>query len=308
MKTVDLLGLTESYMANKVRLPVVREEFFWPTEASVELDEKYPGEPNVIGTCMRAAYYRYIGGFTGDPYTAYNHWTFAIGHALEAHLRETWKQIGIWIDNSVKFRSAEKHISGEMDVVLMDIYTKKPFICEVKSYYGYDATKNLKGNPKKGILGAPKDPHLMQICIYLDLHKHLIAENKWSPYGKLIYLDKVGKDNVEFTIELKQEGSNTFPVVNGLVSRKFSVEQIYERFEKLYTYIEQKILPPRDYELEFSPERIEREFVDGNISKTKYEAYHKKGIPIGSWNCSYCKFKTECYGKDSKDIPVQIEE
>lgn len=281
-------------MANKVRLPVVREEFFWPTEASVELEPEYPGEPNIIGACLRANYYRYVGGFTGDPYSKYSHWVFATGHAVEAHLRELWKQIGIWVDNSVKFRSAEKHISGELDVVLMDIYTKKPFVVELKTHQGYQSGKELKGNPWKGIQGKPKDAHLLQILIYLDLHKHLFD------YGKLIYIDKVCKDNVEFTISLSKEGDNTYPVINGSVSRRFSVEQIYERFDKLKEHIAQKILPPRDYQLQYTDEQIERKFKAGELSKTKYALWQKKGERPGDWNCAYCKYRGECYGIEGK--------
>ncbi len=302
MKSVNLLATTEKYMAGKVRLPVVREEFFWPTEASVELEEKYPGEPNVLGACMRANYYRYVGGFKGDPYTPYSYWTFATGNAYENHLRELWKQMGLWIDNSVKFRSKEKHISGEMDVVLIDPVTEKTICVELKSYQGYDAAKNLKGNPRYGLVGKPKDPHLMQIMIYLDLHQHIFE------YGKLIYIDKVCKDNVEFTISLHKEGENTYPIINDTISRRFSVEQIYERFEKLRGFIENKIIPPRDFELQYSPEKIEREFEAGNIGKTKYALWQKKGVKPGDFNCHYCKYKTTCWEIDGPTQPDETED
>src|SRR5579863_1146443 len=232
-KEFPVLQTTVLHMSKKVKLPVIKEDFFYPTEASVELEPEHPGEPNVIGTCMRAAYYRYMGGFVGDPYSEYTHWIFLTGKAVEKELIETWKQMGLLIDSNVKFRSKEHHISGEMDVILTDIYDKDhPILVELKTYYGYQATKDIKGNPKYGIAGKPKDPHLLQVLIYLHLHQHIFK------YAKLIYMDKTCKDNAEFTITLTKEGDNTYPVINGIVNRRFSIEQIYERFAKLKEYTE----------------------------------------------------------------------
>lgn len=137
----------------------------------------------------------------------------------------------------------------------------------------------------------------MQILIYLDLHKHIFN------YGKLVYVDKEACDNqVEFNISLTKEGENTYPVINGVTNRRFSVEQIYERYDEVKDFIDKKELPPRDFELSYSKEKIEREFAAGNISKTKYTKWSTKGIPIGDWNCSYCKYRGECYGLQSADI------
>ncbi len=279
---------TENYLVNKVRLPVVREEFFYPTEASVELESEHPGEKNVIGTCMRAAFYRYSGEFKGQAYTPYSHWIFLTGKALEEALVENWKQMGIWVDNNIKFRSKEHHVSGELDIVIKDPEDGKLKIVEIKTYYGYEATKEICGNPKKGIPGKPKDNNLLQILVYLYLHQHIFES------GKLIYIDKVSQNNAEFDISLTKEGDSTYPVINGVVQRRFAVEEIFERYELLGDYIEQKQLPPRDYEIQYSPERVERLWKEKKISKTKYEAW-QDGKPVGDWACSYCRYKAECW-------------
>lgn len=286
MSDGSLLGVTEEYLSKRVHLPVVKEEFFYPTEASVVIDT--PHGEQVIGTCRRAAYYRYVGGFVGDPYSAYTHWVFLTGKSVENQLIEVWKQMGIWMDNNIKFRSKEQHISGEIDVVLRD-GKGKPFIVECKTYAGYEAAKSLKGNPKYGKLGQPKDAHLLQVLIYLDLNKHIFE------YAILVYVDKESKNNAEFHIKLSKEGNFTYPVVNGMVQRRFSVEDIYARFNTLRDFIEKKVLPPRDFQLEYTEKQIEQKFEAGLLSKTKYEEWKKKGKKPGDWNCGWCKYRKECY-------------
>ncbi len=291
---MKLLQLTENYLDKKVRLPVLKEEFFYPTEASVELSQ--PGkDKEVIGSCMRAAYYRYKGGFTGTAFTSYTQWIFLTGKAVEAELIDKWKEMGIWVDNNIKFRSVEHHISGEIDVVLKEPQTGELILVECKTYYGYEATKEICGNPKKGILGKPKDSNLLQILIYLYLHRHIFAR------AKLIYIDKTCKDHAEFDITLSEEGNKTYPVINGITQRRFAVEEILERFKKLKIHTEINEIPDRDFELVYSSDKIEKLFAAKEISKTKYEKWQKKGVPIGDWNCAYCRYKVECYGLD-KDI------
>lgn len=288
---MKLLQATENYLDKKVRLPVVKEEFFYPTEASVELIED--GEKKIIGNCLRASYYRYKGGFTGSAFSSYTQWIFLTGKAVESELIDKWKEMGIWVDNNIKFRSVEHHISGEIDVVIRDPQTGELILVECKTYYGYEATKELCGNPKKGIVGQPKDQNLLQILIYLYLHQHIFAR------GKLIYIDKTCKDHAEFDITLSKEGDNTYPIINGVVKRRFSVEQILERYQKLEDHVDTNILPDRDFELVYSTDKIEKLFAEKKISKTKYEKWQKKGTPIGDWNCNYCRYKIECYGLDA---------
>lgn len=289
---MKLLQLTEQHFDKKVRLPVVKDKSFYPTEASVKLDDG-----TVVGSCLRANYFRSAGGFVPSPYSSYSQWIFFTGKAVEESLVEHWKQMGIWVDNNIKFRSPQYKISGELDVVLLDPETEELILVEVKTYYGYQATKELMGNPYKNIAGQPKDQNLLQILIYLFLHQHIFKR------GKLIYIEKVCKNHIEFDISLVKEGDNTYPVINGIVKRRFSIEQVLERYKELEKYLDNKELPERDFELSYSSEKIEQLFKDKEISKTKYEKWKKKGVPIGDWNCAYCNFKSVCYDIDPAELP-----
>lgn len=299
---MKLLQATENYLISKVRLPVLKEEFFYPTEASVELPATAKDPAKVIGTCMRAAWYRYMGEFKGQAFSAYTHWIFLTGKSVEEGLTENWKQMGIWVDNNIKFRSKEHHVSGEIDCVVRDPATGDLILVEAKTYYGYEATKEICGNPKKGIPGQPKDSNLLQILIYLYLHKHIFTR------GKLLYIDKVCQNNAEFDIQLSEENGRTYPVVNGIVQRRFAVEDIFARYNKLSLYVSEKEIPARDFELEYSAQKISDLWDKKEIAKTRYEAWKTKGTPIGDWNCRYCRYKEECYGPEKNLVAPSDDE
>ncbi len=297
----SLLKATENHMG-RGRLPILREAHYYPTEASAELDEKnFDGRPVVVGTCIRAAWYRHVGGFEGEAYSAYTQWIFMMGKCVEGALIENWKQMGVWLDNSVRFYNKENNISGELDVLLKNPETGQPYIVELKTFSGYEATKSILGN--KSTKPSPKDQHLLQTLIYLDLHKHIFK------LAKIVYINKAGDGNAEFDLELSKEGENTYPVVNGVTQRRFSMEMVYERFKKLDGYVKRKELPPRDYEMFWSDERIEAAYKAKEISKSKYEAWQKKNKSVGDWQCRYCRYSAECYGLgDQVDAEEETEE
>lgn len=285
----NLLKMTESHLA-RPRLPILRAEALYPTEASVELEPNPDGTPNVIGTCQRAAWYRNKAIGIPAPYSAYTHWIFNMGKSVEISLIELWKQMGIWVDNSIRFYNKEYNISGELDCIVYDPETMKPCLTEIKTYSGYEATKHIVGN--KSQQGAPKDEHLLQILVYLALHKHIFT------YGKLIYLDKTSTSgNAEFDIAIVTEGNNTYPTINGVVNRRFSIEQIFERYKKLAANIANNTLPDRDYEIEYSIEKIQRLYSQKEISKSKYLLWQKGKAKPGAWQCRYCGFSEQCWNK-----------
>jgi len=138
--------------------------------------------------------------------------------------------------NSIKFISTEHHVSGELDCVVKFPEDNHPTVIEVKTYWGYQATKDLVGNPRKGIPGKPKDQNLLQILTYLYLHQDLF------PKGKIVYLDKTCQENIEFDIQLAIADGKTYPVINGVISRRFAVEDIFDRYKSLKEHIDNKQL------------------------------------------------------------------
>ena len=137
--TYNLIKATDQFMTRK-RISLPRKPAWYPSEASVSWVDSN-GETQIRGTCMRAAYFRYTGIFSEHrkPHDAYTMWIFALGKAVEEILVEQYKQMGIWVDNNVKFYDPERNISGEVDIFLEDPETKKLIVTECKSFFGYYA-------------------------------------------------------------------------------------------------------------------------------------------------------------------------
>lgn len=287
--TYDLFQHTDEHLT-RPKFRAEREKRFYPSEASVEYYDEH-GDKVVEGGCLRASYFRLSGEFEGTPFDARTEFIFMQGKKVEDMLIDVWKEMGIWVDNNVKFVDKEHNISGEIDALLVEPPDGTIYGVEVKSFYGYFAEKEIFGN--KSTLGKPKISQLLQTLIYLYHFRDRI------PYFRMVYF---GRDSVKrrtFKIELEQEGETFYPKIDGVVWRSFSVNDIYARYEKLQEHVDNKIIPPNDYELMYSDAKIEDFYKKGKIAKTKYEKWKNGKLGpnevIGDWQCSYCRYKNECW-------------
>lgn len=290
-KKFDLIKLTEDHITRqKVYLP--RGKHFYPSEASVSYTDNH-GIHRVIGSCLRKCYFRLTGMEGGGPPSAYSEWIFLQGKGIENILIEQWKQMGIWVDNSIRFYNEEYNISGELDAVLRDPNTGELIVLEAKSYHGYMAEKDIGGSFNQA--PKPKDAHLLQLLIYLYLF-----QDKFS-YGKLFYKARDSDGRQDFDVELKKvDEGKTRVVVNGVVDYRFFVEDILDRYKLLDQLIKEARIPPNDFELVWSPEKIEKLNSLGEISKTKYTDWQKKKKGkerIGDYMCNptYCPYSKVCW-------------
>lgn len=261
--------------------------YFYPSESSAVWHDKF-GIRRVAGTCMRKSYLRLTGAPVTNPPDAYNEWIFALGKAVEEILVEQWKQMGIWVENNLKFLDAERSISGEIDVILTEP-NGSLFGVEVKSFYGYQATRDLIGNTK--VKAAPKTSQLIQAMIYVDQFKDILS------YFKMVYYARDSAARNEFDITLVPIDGKRYPAINGEVDSRFSLEDVYERFAILKQYLQAKELPPADFELRWSEEKINQRKELGEVSKSAYEEWQKKKTSIGDWQCRFCPYKVNCWGK-----------
>jgi hypothetical protein len=284
----NLLQATADHMT-RPRLGLPRTNFFYPSEASVEWIDQY-GIKRVAGTCLRQSYFRLTKQVDAIPPDPYSEWIFALGKAVEEILVEQWKQMGIWVANNVKFFDPIHLISGEIDVVCTDP-EGKPFGVEVKSFYGYHATKELCG--AKGQEGRPKTSQLLQSLLYVDIcKKHGVLE-----YFKMIYKARDSASEAEFDIDIIDDNGAKHPTINGNVDHRFTVNDIYSRYQKLQQYIDNKEVPNNDFEISWDLRKIDERRQIGEVSKTAYEKWEKnpKRDPIGDWQCRYCPFKKVCW-------------
>lgn len=267
-------------------------EHFYPSEASVKYIDKH-GDLVTEGKCLRAIYFRMTNGVKRIPNTAKTEFIFRLGSGVEHILVEEFKQMGIWVDNNVKFYNKQWNISGEVDAVLREP-DGTVYPAEIKSFYGYMAESQILGTKRKP--GYPKLDQLMQLLVYLNEFRDKF------PYGRMIYLERGGGKRTSFLVELTEKDGLTYPIVNGKINTSFSVEDVYQRFLTVQEYIDKKEVPPADYELQYSDEKIVDYAKKGKVGKTKFELWQKgrlkKDEYIGDWRCGYCNYKNVCYGVD----------
>ncbi len=301
LKTINLKEKTINWFARK-QFRGGGKGTLWPSEASAKFINEY-GEEQVIGKCARAVYYRVKGVEETNPPTAMNQVLFLLGNQVESAITEAWKQMGIWENNSVKWMNRDKNISGEYDVILRE--GDMLYGVECKSFYGYYANKQLlghwsgRGKAKYFVEGKPKDEHLMQAALYCDNTRGQLAG------FKLFYISRDQCDMGEFNITVNEEGKI---FINGREENRFTMQNIYDRYETLNHAIKNNLKPSRDFIMYPSEERVETLYARGDLSKTVYEASKKKTNPVKvrDWHCGYCNFRDYCT-RDTDDT-VQEEE
>lgn len=288
----DLFEHMDRHMV-RPRFKAARSAYFYPSEASVVLTDQH-GDRKVEGKCLRAAYFRLSGEFEGTPNEARSEYIFMAGSSVENNLVEIWKQMGVWVANSVKFVDEDNHISGELDAILCQPPDGQLYGVEVKSFYGYHAEKEILGN--KYQKGFPKMPHLLQTLVYLNYF-----HDKGLPFFRIVYFDRGGCKRRTFLVELEKEGDIIYPKVEGEVIRSFTVNDILARYRDLKQHIETGNIPPTDFELRYPDAKIEDFYKKGKVAKTKYEKWKKGKLgpyeKIGDWECSYCQYKETCWKK-----------
>jgi len=284
----SLIAETDKFTTRK-RISLPRQRSLYPSEASVILKED-SGILKPDGQCLRQTYYRLTGEKPDVSHDAYTEWIFATGKGVEVILIELWKQMGILVENNVKFYDEERNISGEMDAIIRGS-DGELYVLEVKSFAGYLASKEIMGNAHQQ--GHPKLHQMLQTLLYVDLGKRL----KLFECGKMIYYARDSGDRREFDITLTEDDGVLRPTVDGVIDYRFTMQDIYDRYAQVQMCYENKILPPRDYSIKWNDQEIEEGFLSGEVSKTKYDKWKKSPDknPVGSWRCSYCAWKKTCY-------------
>jgi hypothetical protein len=245
----------------------------WPSEASALRVDKTLW--NIAGKCHRAAYMRMMGFSITNPADATSAWKWVMGREIESNLTEQTKMANIYAANGVKHFIRDITLSLEFDVITIDPADKRGWLCEIKSYSGYFAKKQIETENK------PKYENLMQICLYLleartgmrlkamirkslddtmamNKKQHELAvqgipfEHRYrceadmemvesmddGPIGaKLIYVDRGDASRKEFTIEIFEDFDGAhYPMVDGVPFKVFNLESIYTRYKTIQGY------------------------------------------------------------------------
>lgn len=289
-----------------------------PSAASVVVTEA-DGTTRVVGACHRQQYYR-ITGVPQDKNTEVNiDWNLSalIGDKLQDLIEELLDQYGFQmgiqkLTSEHSFFDPKMRLSGRTDIIAWDYTSNEPIGIEVKSIGEYKA---------KTAISEPIDEHVLQSVVYLDYYnKNIPADQKKIKRWYIWYISRTENWSIkskthnsnfamlwDFCITLDSKG---VPLVHGSNFNQrwkdFSIENIYKRYNLLKAHIDTDVVPPRDYELVYSEEKITGlHKADKLTRKTDRDVVDKwlaKGAPIGKLKvsmgdieCRFCEYSDLCW-------------
>lgn len=286
---MDLIKQVDSFLESP--RPVDPPRFyrgFHPSGASCIIKNEYE-EDETIGKCLRASYWAFKCVKPTNPMNARGCRITSVGRMVERWEVDRYKEMGIWRGNNIKFIDTDNNLSGETDAFIYDEKSKKIIGIEIKSGYGYKFQSEVIGKP--GRKGKPKLDHLMQVMLYMNYFKNI-------PLFKIVYIDRGNAARAEFDITIdKKTGS---ALVDGKPYHEdITVPAILHRYKKLGECLDDGAVPPRDYQLQYTDEKIQLLYDSKRLPVTLSKQYERtQKITIGDWRCSYCDYKDHCWKGD----------
>ena len=309
----------------------------WPSEGSAIIKNEH-NEDIIVGKCRRAAFFRYLiecynfypkYSFWRPlaeslhrnkiPPTPYLLWLWKMGEMYEDYCIAMAKDSGVYIASQVPLYVKSHNISGKQDIIVINPQTHKYSTIETKSVYGFNAGSVIGRSLRdKYIPGVPRDSNLIQIALY---DWHFSSPNEDFEESRLDYgaRDTGGKAEYIITTELDPETEITH-----IKYKQIDPQECAEKTSPItinsilnqYTYIQSALdtgeIPPRDFDLQFSEDKIQLMYERGELAKGDTERHEKwldfkqgkrarnvKAVQKGDWQCRYCNWANVCY--DSKD-------
>jgi len=288
---MELIKKVDSFL--ETPLPISPPRYhrgYHPSGASCIIKNEYD-EEEVVGKCLRDSYWACKSVEKSNPMTARGVRITTVGKKIEEWEVQKYKEMGIWRGNNVKFFDQDHQISGEVDAFVEDSQTKSIIGVEIKTGYGYQFQSQVIGNDRRK--GNPKPEHLMQVMLYENYFKDI-------PLFKMVYIDRGNAARAEFNVTLDK--STGAAIVDGKkYNERMTIPAILHRYEELGKCLEDGVLPPRDYQLQYSNEKIQFLLDSNRLSKKDAGIFTKTGkLETGDWRCSYCDYKDYCWKGDPK--------
>lgn len=263
------------------------------------------GKP--IGACLRSSYFSVKKYPTSNAMGIYVTMTAEAGKLWEDWLIDQYKQLGIYLEHSVKLYDPENFISGEIDIVHFNPLSNEVELTECKQYNGsnYYALSQLKGSRLE--TPKPKDQNLLQTFDYLLMCRNTGNNIK---YSNLVYIDRscgAFSNNIQFRISLTTFNDNVYPLVEyflqdgsveSYIDYRITEKAVLEKNTLLDTYVDSEKIPKRDFQHTYPPLIIEDMYAKKEITDSRYKKYKENPIknPIGDWQCKFCPYGPDLNG------------
>lgn len=293
----------------------------WPSESLAQLG------PIAVGECKRSMFYKVLGVTPTEPMNVHGRGICDAGLMYEDYHIEKFKKVHMLIDEQVPISftipdsTNNVKIAGRMDAIVE--YEGKRKVIEMKSVSAYKAPSTM-GNSKT--LGLPAVKNLMQAMLYKyytsqteegkklnvdEVYLMYINRSDGSTFYYKVNLDEYGyavitkysqsgkegetihlKDIKSFS-ELLSEPGICDKNEARVAELRVRIQDIFSKFNLVYDYAKQEMLPEPDYTHIYTPKQLDQEFKLGRISKIKYNKA-SKGESVGDYQCKYCPFLTKC--------------
>lgn len=279
-----------------------------PSKSSFFLDIGN-GYKQLQGNCIRKSYFENkIPLFTVTD-SADSIRKMEAGQVLEEKEHEYEKLGGILITSNYRMNMEVDEnvvVSGEVDSIVK-LSDEKYYVAEIKTYDGYTAKKNIRGNTKQ--IGMPKYDHIAQNMLYLSMimdneklkEEHGVDSIEGTIFNYIARSDLLmTTHNLKLDIEYDNAGKlvNAYPIINNQRYTFVSMRELITRSLLLSNYIIKDIIPPREPDLEYDDDKVEYMREVDLIPKTNYSDWQKGNMHLGDWQCreKYCPYHKLCYG------------
>ena len=254
--------------------------FLNPSGASIETVNA-EGDLEVRGQCMRRRWYKYHG-YPEPPEDLESLLRMTCGEWIAAGVTEVFKRLGLYEGEEIDVIDDEIGFSGRIDLLLRDPKFTTEDIVELKTLFTYYSTKMC--------MEEAKLEHVLQTVLYLfftrkagrdvtDAHLFYIA-----PSTGQVKIDSVNLAGDENGIYL-----------NGKL-QDYTIQDILDR-EVYWKEVKDLGAPPRrEFELQYSKDKLKYLADSGKLSKTDTTKFKKSGtLDKGDFQCRYCPFAEECW-------------
>ena len=293
----------------------------WPSESMVQVG------PYAVGECKRAMFYKILGVKQSNIGTVEGRHIMDAGIMYESYHIERFKKHGLYLNDQIRIEfempnTINKVInSGKLDVTIK--VENKIHGIEIKSISAYKSPKIME--PDKS-LPLPAANNLMQAMLYKyhtssklgyeslkidDIYLMYVNRSDGAAFFYLVELDSEGfailtaidgsgkqlfkvvlQDQLEFNALLSQPSVDSDQA--RLAELRININDIFKKFDDVYTHAREKVLPPCDYKMIYTATELDQELHLKRISKIKYNKVKKDGESLGDTKCAYCSYRTQC--------------
>ena len=292
-----------------------KSQFFHPSSVSVENYDN--GYKQVTGSCLREQFYR----INNEQITN----AFEPDYMISAMLGDKVSELIVQLIDVHGFkmglqRLAVEHsfydprinVSGRTDIIAWDSIANEPVGIELKSVGKYKADCTIE---------QPDDTHVMQSMLYLDYYRAFMpADQKCPTKWYIWYVARTENWNVkgkkhgspmtmlwDYQLTMDAAGIPTIHTpIRKITRNDLKLSNIHKRYSDLASYLSTSTIPPRDYDLNYSEEKITTFHKLGKLTRKadieKVEKWMKKGAPegklnldLGDFECRNCSWRNKCW-------------